>query len=214
MSTPSKLHSRADRLREYAATVDAARTAVAAMGVVVRGREVRPWTAEQPPEVVFSRTEADGRALPASVWVALRRDDTEAALEAMSGASETQFLVSSREQMGEGYRLQTVEELLPLPEPPVLLAQLSAMLGIPVDVLSVLAEWGPDDPRTRSEIDELLDRRFGTVAVAAAASAPAAARSAGLTMTVAETADVLQLSEAQVKVLATLVRRVGVTITA
>ena len=210
MTTPSKQHSRADRLREYAATVEIAGLAVTAAGLVVRGREARAWTDEQPPEVVFAATEVDGRALPASVWVALRRDDSEAAIDAMCTVSQTPFLISAREEMGEGYKLQTVEETRPLPEVPLLLAQLAAMLAIPTDVLAVIAEWGVDDPRTQPEVDELLDRRFGPVSVAAAP----APQSGGLTMTVAETADVLQLSEAQAKVLATLVRRVGVTITA
>ena len=66
------------------------------------------------------------------------------------------------------------------------------------------------------EIDDLLDRRFGPPGAAppAAPPVPAAVPAAQgrLTMTVAETADVLQLTEAQAKVLATLVRRVGVTI--
>jgi hypothetical protein len=210
MTTPAKDHSRSDRLHEYAATVELAGLAVAAMGVLVRAREARAWTSSEPPEVVFAQTVVEERSLPAGVWVALRRDDAPGALETMTAVSETRFLVSSREEMGEGYRLQMVEETRPLPEVSLLLAQLAAMLDIPADVLSVVAGWGADDPRTRSEIDDLLDRRFGAVG-----SAPPVAPSGdGLTMTVAEAADVLQLSEAQAKVLATLVRRVGVTITA
>jgi hypothetical protein len=212
VSTPAKDHSRADRLREYAATVELAGLAVAAMGVLVRGREARAWTAAEPPEVVFAQTEVDERALPAGVWVALRRDDAAGALETMTAVSQTPFLVSAREEMGEGYRLQTVEETRPLPEVGLLLAQLAAMLVIPADVLSVIAEWGADDPRTTSEIDDLLDRRFGAVG-SVAPPQPAAPAGDGLTMTVTEAADVLQLTEAQAKVLATLVRRVGVTIT-
>ena len=86
------------------------------------------------------------------------------------------------------------------------------MLDIPVDVLSVVAEWGAEDPRTRPR----------STSCSTAASARSARRGRGpapvggrrdLTMTVAETVDVLQLTEAQAKVLATLVRRVGVTIT-
>jgi hypothetical protein len=206
MSTPSQQHSRADRLREYAAAVDAAAVVVAAMGAVVRAREGRAWTSPEPAEVVFARTEVDGRALPASVWVALRRDDTAAAVEAMTAASQTQFVVSSRDELGEGYRLQTVEETRALPEPALLVAQLAAMLDIPQDVFAILAEWGADDPRTQHEIDALLDARSGD-------TRPAPATGVGLTMTVAEAVDVLGLSEAQAKVLATLVRRVGVTIT-
>jgi hypothetical protein len=221
MSTVAKDHSRADRLREYAAEVEVARHAVAALGAVVRGREAREWTADEPAEVGFAATEVDGRALPAAVWVALRRDDVDAAVEAMAAASRTPFLVAAHEELGEGYRLQTVEETRPLPETYLLLAQLATMLDIPVDVLAMVAEWGPGDPRGQSEIDQLLDRRFGpplaaTAAAPAepAASAPPRPSDAGLTMSVAEAADVLQLSDAQRKVLATLVRRVGVRITA
>jgi hypothetical protein len=216
MSTPAKEHSRADRLREYAAVVELARATVAAMGPVVRGREARAWTEPDPAEVVFAGTEVDGRALPAGVWVALRRDDVDAAGEAMAAVSRTPFLVAAHEELGEGYRLQTIEETRPLPEPELLLAQLARMLGIPVDVLAVLAEWGPDDPRSASEVAELLDRRFGPAGAEAAAPLPVAAEPAGsgFTMSVAEAADVLQLTDAQRKVLATLVRRIGVTITA
>lgn len=210
MTTPAKDHSRADRLREYAGLVEVAGFAVAAMGVLVRGREARAWTSSEPLEVVFAATAIGEHSLPAAVWVSLRRGDASGALETMTAVSQTTFLVSSRDEMGEGYRLQTVDETRPLPAVTLLLAQLAAMLDIPVDVLSVVAEWGADDPRTQTEIDELLGRRFGAVGAPAAVAPPSGD---GLTMTVAETVDVLQLSEAQAKVLATLVRRVGVTIT-
>lgn len=212
MSTTAKQHSRADRLREYSSLLEAARAPVAAMGVLVRAREARPWPGGDPPEVVFATTEVDGRALPAAVWVALRRDDVDAAIEAMAGVSRTTFLIESREEMGEGYRLQTVEETRPVPEVEVLLAQLSAMLAIPADVLAVLAEWGADDPRTEPEIADLLDRRLG--AGPAPAPRPAAPSADGLTMSVADVVDVLRLSEEQARALATLVRRVPVTLTA
>ncbi len=54
MSTMAKQHSRADRVREYAATVEMAAIPVAAMGVLVRAREARDWAASEPPEVVFA----------------------------------------------------------------------------------------------------------------------------------------------------------------
>ena len=205
MTTPTKESSRAQRLREYEALRERAELAVSTMGVLVRGREVRGWDGTEPPEVAFASAQIDGRALPAAVWVALRRDDVETVLEAITEISLSTFLISEHEEMGDGYRLQTVEETRPLPDTPLLLAQLGDMLGIPADVLGVLAEWGADDPRTRPEIDALLDSRLG------AAVAPAGA---ALTMSVKETADVLQLSAAQAKVLATLVRRAEVTITA
>ena len=242
MSTVSKQHSRADRLREYATTVEVAAIPVAAMGVLVRAREARAWTAELPPEVVFAATTVGERALPASVWVALRRDDVDGAVEAMIGASHTPFLVESREEMGEGYRLQTVEETRPLPEVELLFGQLSTMLDIPVDVLAMVGEWGADDPRTAREIADLLDRRLGPDdAVRAHVGAGAvtemsadvhagrpepqptpdegtAPRHAGpdmsgLVMSVADAVAVLRLSEEQARALATLVRRVPVTLT-
>jgi hypothetical protein len=212
MSSVAKQYSRADRLREYGSTVDVARVPVAAMGVLVRAREARLWAPADPPEVVFAGTEVDGRALPASVWVALRRGDVDGAVDSMCAASQTPFLIESREEMGEGYRLHTVEETRPLPEVGLLLAQLATMLDIPQDVLAILGEWGADDPRTESEIADLFDRRLGRGD--AVVVPPVPVHGDGLSMTVAETADVLRLSEEQVRALATLVRRVSVTITA
>lgn len=204
VTTPTKESSRAQRLREYEALRERAVLAVSTMGVLVRGREVRGWRGAEPPEVAFASAEIDERALPAGVWVALRRDDVQTVLEAITEISLLSFVVSQHEEMGEGYRLQTVEETRTVPDVSLLLAQLGATLGIPADVLGVLAEWGADDPRTRPEIDALLDSRVGPV------EAPPGAT---LTMSVQETADVLQLSPAQAKVLATLVRCAGVTIT-
>jgi hypothetical protein len=213
MSTMAKQHSRSDRLREYAGTVELAAVPVATMGVLVRAREARPWTPAEPPEVVFAHTEVDERSLPAAVWVALRRDDVEGAVEAMTAASQTTFLVESREEMGEGYRLQTVEETRPLPEVELLLAQLAAMLDIPIDVLAILAEWGPEDPRTEREIADLLDRRLGASEQAPAPRHAAPPAGDGLTMSVADAVDVLRLSDEQARALATLVRRTPVTLT-
>ena len=179
-------------------------------------------------KVVFAATPVDERALPASVWVALRRDDVGGAVEAMIGASQTAFLVESREEMGEGYRLQTVEETRPLPEIELLLGQLSAMLDIPVDVLAMLGEWGADDPRTGREIADLLDRRLGADGAGGAPERPAdpppeadhvqahdlsPSHPGGLVMSVADAVAVLRLSEEQARALATLVRRVPVTLT-
>ena len=213
MSTMAKQHSRSDRLREYASTVELAAVPVATMGVLVRAREARPWSPAQPPEVVFAQTAVEERSLPAAVWVALRRDDAEGAVEAMIAASQTTFLVESREEMGEGYRLQTVEETRPLPEVELLLAQLAAMLDIPTDVLAILAEWGPEDPRTEREIADLLDRRLGAAEQTDPPRQAAPTTGEGLTMSIADVVDVLRLSDEQARALATLVRRVPVTLT-
>jgi hypothetical protein len=207
--TSAQEQSRAERLREYEQTVARAARVVAVMGAVVRGREARGWHEAEPPEVRFAACASeDGRALPAAVWVALRRDDGPSVLDELTGSSIEQFVLSRREEVGEGYRLQSVEETRPVPDVDLLLGQLARLLEIPVDVLGVLGQWGIDDPRTESEVDALLDSRFGR---ATGSTGPTDA--GGLSMSVQETADVLQLTPAQAKVLATLVRRVGVTIT-
>jgi hypothetical protein len=207
--TSAQEQSRAERLREYEQALAHAARVVEVMGVVVRGREARGWSEAEPPEVRFASCAADdGRALPAAVWVALRRDDGPSVLDELTDASTSQFVLSRREEVGEGYRLQTVEETRPMPDVDLLLGQLSRLLEIPVDVLGVLGQWGIDDARTESEVDALLDSRFG-----GSAAPRGSTEMGGLTMSVQETADVLQLTAAQAKVLATLVRRVGVTIT-
>lgn len=207
MATAGRQDTRADRLRAYEGVLDVARDSAATFGLLVRAYEDRA-AGREPAEVRFAQTTVDDRALPAGVWVALRRDDPAGAVEAMCAVSLEQFLVDEREEMGEGYRLQTVAETRPRPEVELLISQLSLMLDIPRDVVAMLADWGVEDPRTQPEIDELLDARLS----AARDRRPVPAGD-GLVMTVAETVDVLQLSEAQAKVLATLVRRVGVTIT-
>jgi hypothetical protein len=90
---------------------------------------------------------------------------------------------------------------------------------VPLDVLSVIAEWGPDDPRAASEIDELLSARFGP-AERALATAPSTVTDESdseptgqLTMTVGEAAQVLRLDDEQVRALAILVRNASVTLT-
>jgi hypothetical protein len=205
----SKDDLRAERLRELDVLLARAAATVAVMSQLVQSREARAWPADAPLEVAFAASGDDGAALSAGVWVALRRGDIEAVLEALVGASREQFVIGEREELGDGYRLQTVEEAHPLPDVELLQAQVGAMLDIPRDVVAILAEWGPDDPRTRAEIDALLDSRFGAVTVDGQAARPGGA----LTMSVAELADVLQLTPAQGKVLATLVRRAGLSIT-
>jgi hypothetical protein len=216
---PSREQARAERMREHAALIERAHQVVGAMGLLVRGREARARTGATPLEVEFAKIDVDGRALPAGVWVALRRDDVAAAIDAMMVASQTTFLVEEREVMGEGYRLQAVEDTLPVPEADLLTAQLSRALDVPLDVLTVIAEWGPDDARAASEIDDLLTARFGpvkrpiVVAAPAVVDADGAEPSGRLTMTVGEAAQVLRLDEDQVRALRILVRNVPVTLT-
>ena len=219
VTTPAKEHQRATRLRDYDRAVAHAQQALAVLGLVVRGREARGWADDRPPEVVFGSTRAgDAVPLPAGLWVALRREDVGTAVQTLTSTAPVPFLVSEHEQMGPGFRLQVVEEKRALPDVDRLRAQLGCMLGIPEDVVSILEEWGVDDPRTQAEIDTLLDSRFGvTGGVPKAATAPQAeqptpGRADGLLMSVADVTDVLQLSDAQAKVLATLVRAAGVTI--
>src|SRR2546429_296010 len=93
-----------------------------------------------------------------------------------------------------------------LPDIGILQLQMAAMLDIPWDVVTMLCEWGPDDPRTQHEVDALLDARF-----AAADSLPT--RGGGLQMSADELAALLQLTPDQGKLLNTLVRQADVTIT-
>jgi hypothetical protein len=216
MPTPTKEHARAERVRQHAAAVEQARRVAGAMGLLVRGREARARGGDTPLEVEFAQTDVDGRSLPAGVWVALRRDDVTAAIEAMTVASQTEFLIEEHEVMGEGYRLQAVRETLPLPESAVLTAQLSRALDVPLDVLTVIADWGPDDPRATSEIEDLLTSRYGRPHRSKPATpevvAPAQATAGQLSMTVADATEVLRLDEDQRRALEVLVNNATVTL--
>lgn len=219
MRTPTQEQSRAERLHAHAAAVADARRVVAAMARLVRGREARAQDGDGPLEIRFADVDVDGRSLPAAVWVALRRDDVDAAIEAMTTASTTEFLIEEREELGDGYRLQSVAETVPLPEADLLLALLSQALNIPVDVLTVLAEWGPDDPRSTPEIEGLLTSRFGPAHPGADLTHPrveveaAADQDGRLTVTVGELAELLRLDEEQLRALTVLVRNAVVTLT-
>jgi hypothetical protein len=196
MGSSSKDAERRERQREYDTRMDAAANAVAAFALLVRGRETRAATGSAPLEVVFAAAGGEA-ALPAGVWVALRRGDVDAAIEALTAVSSERFVLGEREELGDGYRLRTVEEVRMLP-----------------DVVAILGEWGPDDPRTAGEIEELLDSRFGPVRSPAPAAAPTPVEErTELAMSVAELADVLQLSAAQGRVLTTLVRHAVLTVT-
>ena len=223
MRTSSRESTRAEREREHAAAIAQARRVAGAMSLLVRAREARRRDADIPLEIEFAQTEIAGRALPAGIWVALRRFDVDAAVEAMTAASQTEFVIDERDVMGEGYRLESVQDTVLVPEPDLLIAQLGDVLGVPTDVLSVLAEWGADDPRTRSEIDALLTSRFGAADTESPFATPVPDANATpertsepggrLTMTVADAADVLRLDDDQSRALATLVRNAMVTIT-
>lgn len=223
MRTSSRQNTRAEREHDHAATLELARQVAGAMSLLVRAREARPQVDGIPLEIEFAQTEIDGHALPAGVWVALRRYDVDAAIEAMTAASQTSFVIDERDVMGEGYRLESVQDTVLVPEPDLLIAQLSRLLDVPADVLTVLAEWGADDPRTVSEIEALLTSRFGRAdtdsqfapAVPDAHVTTERAYEPGgrLTMTVADAADVLRLDDEQARALATLVRNAMVTIT-
>src|SRR5882724_5787564 len=198
------------RLVDYEAALEAARGPVAVLQLLAQGRERRSQPGDRPLEVAFAATPVnDEDALPAAVWVALRQGEVEASMAALLGASRTEFVVGEHEELDASYRLTTIEERRTLPDVDVLLTQLSAFLQIPRDVIAMIAEWGPEDPRTANEIDALLDGRFGASAV----PAPAADQPHRLEMSAAELAAMLQLTADQRKLLRTLVRQTDVTIT-
>ena len=186
------------------------------MGLIVRGREARPQPGYPSPEAAFAALPPDDHnaALPAGIWVALRRDDPDAAMDALRAVAPRPFLVSEREEMGPGFRLQLVEEKRELPDVHLLRAQLSGVLDVPEDVIALLEDWGVGDPRTQAEIDTLLDSRFGPVGTPTASRTETAPRrrTDSLEISVTDLADVLRLDEAQRKALATLVRAAGLTV--
>lgn len=206
------------RLAEYQAALDAARMPVAVLQLLAEGREQRTRPGEEPLEVAFARTrvnEEDG--LPAAVWVALRHGNVDASLAALLGASRTEFVVGEHEELDATYRLRTIEERRVLPDVGVLQMQMAALLDIPWDIVTMLCEWGPDDPRTQKEIDTLLDGRMGAATASAPSGAPTGAPAGGqsgaLRMSADELSALLQLNPKQGKLLHTLVRQADVTIT-
>jgi hypothetical protein len=208
----TKDDQRRDRLREFDSLMAGAGTAVTALALLVQGREARASAGDAPLEMAFAEADTGKAPLPAGLWVALRRGDTLRALDLLVSVSDLTFVVGEREEMGSGYRLETVAETRALPDVDLLQAQLAAVLDIPLDVVALLAAWGADDPRTATEVNELLDARFS----AAGRSGAHESRSDGsgtLSMSVDELVDVLQLSPEQAKVLATLARRAAMTIT-
>ncbi len=209
MPSISKDEQRAARLREFEGLLHRATAAVGALALLVQGREARAAAGSPPLEVIFAEPGGDGGgpALPAGLWVALRRGDVDTAVELLADVSDCAFVVGEIETMGSGYRLETIEEKRALPDVALLQARLATVLDIPADVIGVLAGWGPDDPRARAEVDTLLDGRFGPDPQAAPAEEFPA-----LSMPVAELSDVLQLTPKQAKVLSTLALRTKLTI--
>lgn len=187
MSQATKEQHRRERQREYDAALQAARAPVGVLVLFARGREARRHTDAL--EEAFAATAVEGvdheHRLPAAVWVALRQDDVDATIDAVVQASRAEMVIGEREELDAGYRLTTIEERRPLPDVELLVAQIAAFLQVPRDVITIIAGWGPDDPRTAAEIETLLEYRFGAVPPAgrSAAVPPAEIRpAAGETM--------------------------------
>lgn len=221
-----KEQRRRERVREYDAALGAAASALAVLALFVQAREARSRDESLEELFAAARPALDGgEALPAAIWVALRQNDTEAALDLLVSLSGRDFLIAEHEQVDGEFRLVTVEEKRALPELDRLQSQLAEALHVPVDVLAMLTGWGAEDPRTASEVEALLEHRFGAPAVGATPRPPAVvgieteARSAGtadggLTMSAREFGGLLNLSDEQRRVLATLVRQTTITIQA
>ncbi len=203
---------RDQRLVEYETKLTAASNPVAVMELFAQAREARARAGEPPLEVAFAATAVEGDdPLPAAVWVALRQGEVEASVDALLRASRTTFVVGEHEELDANYRLTTIEERRPLPDVDLLQTQLAAFLQIPRDVIVMIADWGPDDPRTTKEIDALLDGRFG--GTTAPAASPSANQPHRLEMSADELTAMLQLTPDQGSLLQTLVRQADVTIT-
>lgn len=164
MGQVTKDEARRERLREYEAALAAAREPVAVLSLFAQGREAR--AGGQLLEEAFSATAPEGiedvAPLPAAVWVALRQGDIDATVAALVRLSRSDFLLASHEELDSSYRLTTVEERRGMPDVELLQAQLAAFLQIPGDVVTIISNWGADDPRTAAEIAKLLDQRFGS----------------------------------------------------
>lgn len=164
MGQATKDEARRERVREYEAALTAAGAPVAVLSMFAQGREAR--AGGQLLEEAFSNTKPDGiedaTPLPAAVWVALRQGDIEATVDALVRLSRTDFLLGAHEELDSSYRLTTVEERRGMPDVELLEAQMAAFLQVPRDVVTIIASWGADDPRTVAEIETLLDQRFGS----------------------------------------------------
>lgn len=227
MGSVTKGQQDRDRLREYEARLDTARESVAVLARFVHEREARGTGRALEVEFAETQVESGGSPLPAAVWVALRHDDIDAVIETLVEHAVEQFVIAEHEQLDVGYRLTTVAEHRGLPDVDALIAQLAAFLQVPRDVVSMVAGWGPDDPRTLGEIDRLVDQRYQGRVTAAGhpqrsspgasiesppTTAGADARRPALAMSSAEFAALLSLTPEQQAALATLVRQADVTV--
>jgi hypothetical protein len=229
MSESTKAQQRRDRLREYDARLAAARDPVTVLTHFARAREVRGAGEALESRFAEVSTGPDTPPLPASVWIALRQGDVDAVVASLVEHASESFVVAEHEELGSGYRLTAVPECRGLPDVDRLTAQVAAFVGVPNDVVAMLAGWGPDDPRTRAEVEQLMTQRFGGADAAAPAPAePALASSepsepaepsggaerARLMMSSSELSGVLSLTPEQQAVLATLVRQADIVVAA
>lgn len=226
MDRGEKEQQRRDRLRDYEARLDAARDSVAVVAEFARARESR--AAGHPLEAEFAATHVDGHAepLPAAVWVGLRQADLDVVLDILVQAATEQFVVAEHEQLDSGYRLTAVPECRGVPDVDRLLTQVAEFLRLPRDVLTVVASWGADDPRTHAEIEHLLGLRYGPPAPPASTPMPgrttplpvprkaSVGPSARLRLSCAEFAAVLALTPEQHDVFAVLTREADILISA
>lgn len=241
MTQATRDQARRERLRDYEATVAAAREPIGVLVLFARAREVRGHGGAL--EEAFAVTSVEGvpdeHRLPASVWVALRQGDLDAAVDTLTRVSQQEVVIGVHEELNAGYKLTTVEERRTVPDVALLEAQVAAFLRVPRDVVSIITGWGPDDPRTAAEIETLLHERFGgpvsptghqptaarradAVAVASARAArraprrspPVTSPRATISMSSDEFSAMLNLSDDQMDVLAVLVRQADVTISA
>jgi hypothetical protein len=229
MSEATKAQQRRDRLREYEARLEAARDPVTVLAHLARARQARAAGEALESGFAETRTGPDAPALPASVWIALRQGDVDAVVATLVEHSSETFVVAEHEEHDSGYRLTAVPECRGLPDVDRLAAQVAAFVKVPPDVVAMLTGWGPDDPRMRAEVEQLMTQRFGPADAAAPApsdqpAAPLAepiapAPSAGgqrarLTVSSSELAGVLSLSPEQQAVLGTLVRQADIVVRA
>jgi hypothetical protein len=236
MTQATKERARRERLREYEATLAAARPPIQVLVSLATAREAR--AAGEALEELFAATVVEGvddeHRLPAAVWVALRQGDVDATMDALARVSRHEFVIAAHEALDAGYRLTTVEERRAVPDVEHLEMHVAEFLQVPRDVIAIIAGWGPDDPRTAAEIERLLNQRFGPatgdgpepgaaldgrppvtgpIEQPTPAPPPVTRPRAGLVMSSAEVTAMLNLTPEQREVLGVLVRQADITIT-